>query len=284
MRVLVLLDALHPSSHHERRVDHDVHLLGMVVRLRVLVAVALNPDVPVDDHQFDVAAALLVLVVDRADLVLGHVRVYVEILGVAGGMEVVVQLVRDHLIVAALAWQEFAGVVVAEAVVVGHLDVAAAGGEDLWQEGLGVEIRGLDEDGFAGVAEGGDPGEVLRDVDGGFAGATVGFTADHGAGEGWVGCDGDDRGHCLRGRCEVWSGSLGIGLDGSVQQPGNGVETGLARARFEVGYRAEDFAAEIEVEMRVSGGVKGEVLFGAFGSDLGQGFGASRYWVVPGAG
>ena len=132
-----------------------------------------------------------------------------------------------------------------------------------------------------GVAEGGDPGEVLRDVDGGFAGATVGFTADHGAGEGWVGCDGDDRGHCLRGRCEVWSGSLGIGLDGSVQQPGDGVETGLARARFEVGYRAEDFAAEIEVEMRVGGGVKGEVLFGAFGSDLGQGFGAFWYWVVP---
>ena len=268
MRVLILLDSLHPPPHHERGINHHVNLLGMVVRLRILVPVTLNPDVSIHDHQLDVARPLLVLVVDRADLVLCNVGVDVEVCGVVRGVEVGVEFIGDHLVVAALAREELAGVVVAQAVVVGDLDAAAAGGEDLGQEGFGVEVGRLDKDGLARVTEGGDPGEVLGDVDGGFAGGAVGLAADHGAGEGWVRGDGDDGGHGFGGGLEVWSGGLGVGLDGGVKESSDRGEAGFARTGLQVGYGAEDFAAEVGIEVRVSRTVQGEVLFGTLGSDL----------------
>ena len=281
MGVLILLDPLHPPPYHERRVNHHIHLLGMVVRLRVLVPVTLDPDVSIHDHQLDVARPLLVLVVDRADLVLCNIGVDVEVCGVVRGVEVGVEFIGDHLVVAALAREELAGVVVAQAVVVGDLDAAAAGGEDLGQEGFGVEVGRLDKDGLARVAEGGDPGEVLGDVDGGFAGGAVGLAADHGAGEGWVWGDGDDGSHGFGGGLEVGSGGLGVRLDGGVEESSDGGEASFARTGLQVGYRAEDFATEVEIEMGIGRAVQGEVLFGAFGSDLGQCLGAFWYWVLP---
>ena len=50
MRVLVPTDAIEPSFADERRVDHDVRLLRVVPRLRVLIAIALDAESFVDDH------------------------------------------------------------------------------------------------------------------------------------------------------------------------------------------------------------------------------------------
>ena len=77
---------------------------------------------------------------------------------------------RNHLIGAALERQEFAGVVIAEADVVGNLDAAADGGEEGREEGFGVEVGGLDEDGTLGVADGGEERFVLGVVDHGVVG------------------------------------------------------------------------------------------------------------------
>ena len=158
----------------------------MVVRLGVLVAVALDGEVAVHDHELDVAGALLEGVVDGADLVLGHVRVHAQVLVVVR-VEVVEEFVRDALVVPALAGQQFARVVVPEAVVVGDVDPAAAGGQDLREEGLGVEVGGLDEDGVLGVAERGQPGFILRRVDAVFVGRAPGLAAYHCDGKRGVG-------------------------------------------------------------------------------------------------
>lgn len=71
--VLIALDAFPPLAAHFGAVDEDVELLGMVPGLRVLVAGALDPNVPVRNQQLDVAAAGVEAVVDGAVLVFRYV-------------------------------------------------------------------------------------------------------------------------------------------------------------------------------------------------------------------
>jgi len=78
--------------------------------------------------------------------------------------------VRNHLVGPALEGQQLAGVVVPEADVVGDIDAAADGGDQGGEQWLGVEIGGLDENGFLGVADGGEEGFVLGVVDAGVVG------------------------------------------------------------------------------------------------------------------
>ena len=102
-RVLIPRHTLEPGVAHQGAVDHDVDLLAVVPALGVLVAVALDGDVAVDDHQLDVAAAVggRARLVDRPRLVFRHVRVDAQV-GVEGGFERAEEVVGDRFVVAAL--------------------------------------------------------------------------------------------------------------------------------------------------------------------------------------
>ena len=106
MGVLIPANALLPRLTDHRRVEHDVDLLGMVVRLGILVTVALDGDVRVYDHEFDMAGALLELVVDGLHLVFSDVVVDVEVLFLFLG-EGRVEFVGDHFVGAALEGEKF---------------------------------------------------------------------------------------------------------------------------------------------------------------------------------
>jgi hypothetical protein len=144
----------------------------------------------IDNHQFNVAAALFELVMDGADLIFGNVVVDVEVV-VEFLWEFVVEAVSEHLIVAVLEREKLAGVVVAEAEVVCDVDATAAGGNDLGEKGLGVEVGGLDENGRAGMTKGGEGGFILRCVDAVMVRSAPRFPADHGDGKWRVGRQGD---------------------------------------------------------------------------------------------
>ena len=144
----------------------------------------------IDDHQFNVAAALFELVVDGTDLVFRDVVVDVEVV-VEFLWEFVIEAVSEHLVVAILQREELTGVVVAEAVVVRDVDAAAAGGDDLGEKGLGIEVWGLDENGRVGVTKGGEEGFILWCVDAMVVRGAPRFPADHGDGEWRVGRQGD---------------------------------------------------------------------------------------------
>jgi hypothetical protein len=144
----------------------------------------------IDNHQFNVAAALLELVVDGVDLVFRDVVIDIEVV-VEFLWKFVVEAVSEHLVVAVLKREELAGVVVAEAEVIRDMDATAAGGNDLGEKGLGVEVGGLNENGRAGVAKGGKEGFILRCVDAMVVRSTPRFPADHGDGEWRVGWQGD---------------------------------------------------------------------------------------------
>lgn len=79
----------------------------MVPGLRVLVSVALDADVLVDNHDFDVTAALLLLRYNRLSLVFANVEEIVEVF-FAGSGEGVVHFVRDHFVGATLFREELA--------------------------------------------------------------------------------------------------------------------------------------------------------------------------------
>jgi hypothetical protein len=144
----------------------------------------------IDNHQFNVAAALLELVVDGADLVFRNVVIDVEVV-VEFLWEIAVEAVSEHLVIAVLEREELASVVVAEAKVVRDVDATAAGGDDLREQGLGVEVGGLDKNGRPGVAKGGEEGFILRCIDAVMVRSAPRFPADHGNGEWRVGGQGD---------------------------------------------------------------------------------------------
>jgi hypothetical protein len=153
MRILIPANAFLPRLADGGRVEQNIDFLGVVPGLGVLVAVALDGDVGVGDEEFDVAGALFEFVVDGAGLVFGDVVEYVQVLFFGRG-QLGVEFVGDHFVGAALEGEKFAGVVVAEADVVGYFDAAADGVEEGREEGLGVEVGGLDEDGSLGVSDG----------------------------------------------------------------------------------------------------------------------------------
>lgn len=80
MGVLVSPDAIDPRLTYCGAVKHHVDLLTMVPGLRVLVSVALDANVFVDNHDFDVAVALLFLRYDGLALVFGDVKEVVKLL------------------------------------------------------------------------------------------------------------------------------------------------------------------------------------------------------------
>ena len=121
--------------------------------LGVHVAAALDRDMAVSDEEFDVAAARVEGLVDRADLVFADVVADMQALAALCWQRGDEGLGK-HFVGAALAGHEFAGVIVAEADVVGDFDTTGEGGGDGGVEGRGVKVGGLNEDGVAGVAEG----------------------------------------------------------------------------------------------------------------------------------
>ncbi len=76
MRVLILSYSLHPPSHHKRTINHHVDLLTVIPALGILIAIALDPDMFIHDHELDVAGALLEFIVDGTDLVFRDVCVH----------------------------------------------------------------------------------------------------------------------------------------------------------------------------------------------------------------
>lgn len=155
MRVLVPPQAIDPRTTHQAAVEHDVYFLAVVPGLRVLVTVALDADVLVDDHHFDMAVALLLFGDDRVGLVFADVPEVVET-GLRGGGEGSVEFVGDHLVGAALFGEELAlgvlaeflgigkrthGVVVAETYVAVHVYSSLARFNDSWDERLSVQCR-----------------------------------------------------------------------------------------------------------------------------------------------
>ncbi len=66
------------------------------------------------------------------------------------------------------------------------MDATATGGEEFGKESLGVDVGGLDEYRVLGVAESGDPSDVLWDVQRGECGEGVGGPVDEGDWEGIV--------------------------------------------------------------------------------------------------
>ena len=190
MCILISHYAVHPGLTHQLAVQHNIYFLRVEVRLRVLVPVPLDPDMSIDNHQFNVAAALFELIVDGTDLIFRDVVVDVEVV-VEFLWEFAVEAVSEHLVVAVLEREELAGVVVAEAVVVRDANAAAAGGDDLGEKRLSVEVGGLDENGRAGVTKGGEESFILRCVDAMVVRSTPRFPADHGNREWWVGRQGN---------------------------------------------------------------------------------------------
>ncbi len=181
--------------------------------------------------------------------------------------EVVVQGMRYHLVVAALRGEEFACVVVAEAVIVRHLHASFAGGHDLRQEILGVEIGRLDEDGFRGVAECGCECLILRRVETVFVWCPPGLTTDHGDGEDFVTGCWDQRGHRIGG-LDVGVGSLCVRLDGGVEQAADCVDPRFSGPRVQTCCGAQDFGLDVWVVVWILGGVLGKVGSGAFLGDV----------------
>jgi hypothetical protein len=79
----------------------------MVPALRVLVAVALDTDLLVDDHELDMATAFLLGLDDGLGLVLGDVPKVVQT-GTGCRRQGFVELVGHNFVVAALMREEFA--------------------------------------------------------------------------------------------------------------------------------------------------------------------------------
>jgi len=143
--VLVPLDGIHPNLADHVAVEHDVDLLGMEPRLRVLVPVPLDPYMSVHDQKFDMTRALLEFVVDRANLVFRYVIVDVQIL-VEFRLEFFVQSMCDSLIMPPLGGQQLPGVVVTQAYDVTYLYLSSTSCKKFREKGHGVEVGRLDED------------------------------------------------------------------------------------------------------------------------------------------
>lgn len=86
--------------------EHDINFLTVIPTLRVLVAISLNPDLLIDDHQLDVTRSLLSLGKNWRRLVGANVEVIMQMLQPLW-RERFVQCMRDHLIGAPLHWQNF---------------------------------------------------------------------------------------------------------------------------------------------------------------------------------
>ena len=107
MSVLVPPQTIDPPFTYYGAVKHHIDLLAMEPRLRVLIPVALDPDVLVDDHDFDVARSLLLLGDDRRGLILANVEEVVQSL-LALFREASVHLVGNHFIGSALHGEKLA--------------------------------------------------------------------------------------------------------------------------------------------------------------------------------
>ena len=80
MRILIPSQSINPRRAHLLALEHDVDLLRVEPGLGVLVPVALDADLLVHDHDFDVAVAFLELGDQRRCLVLADVEEVVEVL------------------------------------------------------------------------------------------------------------------------------------------------------------------------------------------------------------
>lgn len=105
--VLVLSDAVSPFLANRGAVDHDVNLLRVEPRLGVLVAIALNADNAIDDHELDVAVALVQVSVDGAVLIFASIPVDLETV-LLFVVELLVHALHGLFISPALEWQRFA--------------------------------------------------------------------------------------------------------------------------------------------------------------------------------
>lgn len=251
MSILILPQPFHPLAHDQRAVTHDVDLLTVVPALRVLVAVPLDGDVPVHEHDLDVTGPLLELVVDRVDLVLGHVGVDVQVLVVLL-FELLVEAVRDHLVVTILTRQQLTRVIVPETVPVLHVHTATTRLDDFRDKIFGVQVWGLDEDGPLGVAEGRRKRFVLRSMQRALARLATRLPAHHGHGDGVVPGKGNKRRHGIGGG-DVWRAGLGVLLDGRVQEASDGIYAPFTLPRMHASCGTQDFRFYVWVVVRITG-------------------------------
>ena len=154
----------------------------MIPTLTILIPTAHNADMPINHHEFDMATPCLERIVDGSILVFGYIHKHLQIFMILQ-LQVLIEGVSKALVMSALEREQFAGVVVAETVDVCDFYAATTGTEDGGGEGLGVDVGGLDVDAFVGVAEGGEPGDVLGGVQGVEGGEGEGGAGDEGDGD-----------------------------------------------------------------------------------------------------
>ena len=181
--ILTPPNPLHPFSDDHRIVDHDIHFLRMIPTLTILIPTPHNPDMPIDNHQFDMATPSFEAIMNRSLLIFGYIHKHLQISMILQ-LQVLVESVGKALVMTSLQGKHFAGVVVAETVDVCYFYAATTCTEDGGGQGLGVDVGGLDVDAFRGVAEGGEPGDVLRGVEGVEGGEGEGGAGDEGDGDG----------------------------------------------------------------------------------------------------
>ena len=109
---------------------------------------------------------------DRFELVFTYIPEPMKVLAV-GRRNSRIQFIRDHLVRAALHWQELARIVISQADIAEHVDAPLASFDDSRDQGLSVQIRGLDEDVLLRVPHSTQPCLVLRCHDAAVVGCSV---------------------------------------------------------------------------------------------------------------
>jgi len=112
-RILIPLDALPPLPTQLRTVNQDIDLLGMIPRLRILVPRSLDANMPIRDQQLHVAATRPEVVMDRVVLIFANIIRDVQACALLVRRDCGAEVGGEHLVGAALAGHDLAGVIVA---------------------------------------------------------------------------------------------------------------------------------------------------------------------------
>jgi hypothetical protein len=141
----------------------------------------------------------LKLVMNRHNLVLPNIIRDMQPRSITT-VELCVQLIRNHLVSSTLEWEEFTRIVITETDVVRHFDTSSYRFQQRWNQGLGIQIRCLNEDALLCISEPGEPGFILWRVDAGMIWCAPGLAVDESYWEGLVDRVGDVGCHFL-----IWS-------------------------------------------------------------------------------
>jgi len=138
MRILVSSQTINPRLANNGAVEHYIDFLAVKPRLRILVAVSLDANMLVDNHDFHVAGTLLLFCDDGVGLVFANIEEVVEPL-LAGFGECCVHFVDDHLVGPTLHWEEFTSIIVSETDVAIDVNSSFTSFNDGWDKWFGIQ-------------------------------------------------------------------------------------------------------------------------------------------------